>query len=295
MTAATPMTRLLIVNADDYGLTAAVSAGILRAHREGVVTSTSVLAVAPGFAASAAWLAGEPGLGVGVHLAAVGEDPPLLSAAEIPTLVDKRGRFPSSWRRFLPSAAAGRVDPGDLAREFAAQYAAVSAAGVTITHLDTHQHLHLWPLVRGVVLDLARDRGVAGIRVPRSHRRHPVSAGLSRLSGQLVDAVGAAGLATAADSSGVDEAGGFDHPQLVTALDGFVARRSPSAELGVHPGEADDPDRARYRWDYKWGGELELLTSAAARRAILDRDFRLGSYADLVGAGGATGGPRAGA
>ncbi|MDP9418579.1 MAG: ChbG/HpnK family deacetylase, partial [Actinomycetota bacterium] len=79
--------RLLIVNADDYGLTAGVSRGILRAHREGIVTSTSVLAVAPGFATTVGWLGESPQLDVGAHLAAVGEDPPLLSAAEIPTLV----------------------------------------------------------------------------------------------------------------------------------------------------------------------------------------------------------------
>ncbi len=276
------MTHLLIVNADDYGLTAAVSAGILRAHRDGVVTSTSVLALAPGFRASARGLADEPRLGVGVHLAAVGEDPPLLSAREVPTLVDRRGRLAASWRVFLARAAAGRVDPADLAREFGAQVAAVRAEGVTVTHLDTHQHLHLWPLVRRVVVDLAREQGVVGVRVPRSHRGHPMAAGLNRLSARLEAAVAAAGLATAADSSGVDEAGRFDHDRLVAALDGFVARGARSAELGVHPGEADDPDRTRYDWDYRWSAELALLTSAAARAAISDRGFHLGTYADLA-------------
>ena len=66
---------------------------------------------------------------MGVHLAAVGEDPPLLSAREVPTLVDRRGRLARSWRAFLPRAAAGRVDPDDLRREFGAQIAAVRAAG----------------------------------------------------------------------------------------------------------------------------------------------------------------------
>jgi len=285
-----PRTALLIVNADDYGLTSAVSAGILRAHRDGVVTSTSVLAVAPGFGPSGGWLAGEPSLGVGVHLAAVGEDPPLLTAREIPTLVDRRGRFPISWRRFLPRALAGRVDAADLAREFGAQLAAVRALGVTVTHLDTHQHLHLWPMVRSVVLGLAGDEGVAGVRVPRSHRRQPLSAGLNRLSVRLAAAVAGAGLVTAADSSGVDEAGRLDRERLVSALDGFVARCSASAELGVHPGEADDPDRARYEWGYRWGGELELLASAEARRAVADRGFRLGTYANLVAPASPAGG-----
>ena len=91
---------LLIVNADDYGLTEATSRAILDCHDHGVVTSTSVLTLAPGFDRTAAWLTDHPGLGVGVHLALVGEDPPLLSSSEIPTLVDEAGRLPISWREF---------------------------------------------------------------------------------------------------------------------------------------------------------------------------------------------------
>jgi len=277
--AATANWPLLIVNADDYGLTRAVSSGILRAHREGVVTSTSALVLAPAFAECGAWLTEAPELGVGVHLAAVGEDPPLLSAREVPTLVGRRGRLAPSWRAFLPRAAAGRVDPDDLRREFAAQIAVVRALGVRITHLDSHQHLHLWPSVRTVVLDLARGHGVPAVRVPRSHRpRHPVSAGVNRLAGELAREATTAGLATPADAAGLDESGRLDAARLVAALDGFLARGAASAELGCHPGEAVDADRARYRWDFRWGQELALLVSPMTRRMIGDRGLRLGRY-----------------
>ena len=274
--------RLLIVNADDYGLTEAVSAGILRAHRDGMVTSTSVLAVAPGFARTGKWLAEEEGLGVGVHLAVVGEDPPLLSAAEVPTIVDRRGRFAISWRIFLLRCLAGRVDPDDVRREFGAQVEAVSALGVPIDHLDSHQHLHMWPLLQPVVTDLAVSLGVPAIRIPRSHRRHPVSVGVNRLSARLVEAARAAGLRFADDASGVDEAGHLDRHKLVSALDGFVARGAVTAELGTHPGEADDPERHRYEWDYTWERELEVLLAPESRRAAEDRGFVLGTYADLA-------------
>ena len=83
MTPAAAATRLLIVNADDFGLTDGVCRAIVRAHREGIVTSTSALAVGPAFHRCASMLDDVPELGVGVHLAAVGEDPPLLSAREI--------------------------------------------------------------------------------------------------------------------------------------------------------------------------------------------------------------------
>ena len=283
------MSRLLIVNADDYGLTERVSAGILRAYRDGIVTSTSVLTLAPGFRASGPWLADHPGLGVGVHLAAVGEDPPLLSAREVPTLVDRRGRLAASWRHFLPRMAAGRVDPADLRREFAAQIEAVRAVGPTISHLDSHQHLHLWPAVGAVVLDLARAQAVPAVRVPRSHRL-PLAPGVNRLARGLLRRAAAAGVVTPADSSGVDEAGAWDSAGLRRALDGFVGRGATSAELGTHPGEPDDPDRGRYRWGYHWDEELALLTSTATREAVVTRGFVLGDYRALA-ATAATPGP----
>ncbi|MGH9149122.1 MAG: ChbG/HpnK family deacetylase, partial [Acidimicrobiales bacterium] len=196
--------RRLVVNADDYGLTEAVSRGILRAHRDGVVTSTSVLAVAPGFARSGPWLADAPDLGVGVHLAAVGEDPPLLSAAEIPSLLDRRGRFPVSWRAFLWRVAAGAVDPDDVAREFAAQIERVQALGVPLTHLDTHQHLHLWPSVGAVVVDLAGRHGIGAVRVPRSAGGRPTGVGVNRLARGFARRASAAGLSYAGASAGFD-------------------------------------------------------------------------------------------
>ncbi|HET6952352.1 MAG TPA: ChbG/HpnK family deacetylase, partial [Acidimicrobiales bacterium] len=173
--------RLLIVNADDYGLTPAVSRAILRAHRDGIVTSTSVLALGPGFAGSAAALRDTEGIGVGVHLAAVGEDPPLLGPREVPTLVDRRGRLAPSWRVFLPRMAAGRIDPDDLRREFDAQVEAIRSAGLVPGHVDTHQHLHLWPPVGEVVLDVAGRAGIAAMRLIRSASRGPVGVSVRRL------------------------------------------------------------------------------------------------------------------
>ncbi|HEY6051995.1 MAG TPA: ChbG/HpnK family deacetylase, partial [Thermoanaerobaculia bacterium] len=126
------MSRLLIVNADDYGLTPGVSAGILKAHRDGIVTSTSVLAVAPAFEESAPALRNAPEIGIGVHLAAVGEDPPLLPSSRVASLVGDGGGFPSTWKAFLRRAA--KVRPSELAAEFAAQIERVRGAGLAVDH-----------------------------------------------------------------------------------------------------------------------------------------------------------------
>lgn len=274
---------LLIVNADDYGLTEGVARAILDAHRDGIVTSTSVLALAPAFATTARWLADAPALGTGAHLAVVGEDPPLLSAAEIPTLVDKRGRLHLSWRQFLPRAAAGRIDPDDLRREFAAQFERIEDAGVVIDHLDTHQNLHLWPLVRRVVMELGDRRGVKVIRVTRSTARSPVGVVVSRLARDLERRCDQAGWTYAAASTGLDEAGNLDQRGMIAALRRLAATGAASAELASHPGEASDPDLARYRWDYQWGDELAALRSPEVRAEVDALGFRLGTFDDLAG------------
>jgi predicted glycoside hydrolase/deacetylase ChbG (UPF0249 family) len=273
--------RLLIVNADDYGLTPGVSRAILRAHREGVVTSTSVLALAPGFEPSAPWLRDTEGIGVGAHLAAVGEDPPLLSAREVPTLVDRSGRLASSWRAFLPRMAAGRIDPADLRREFTAQVERIRGAGLEPAHVDTHQHLHLWPSVGEVVLDVAAAAGITAIRIIRSAERGPVGVTVRRLGRRLEHRAAARGVRFPATATGLDEAGTLDRVRLDRAIDRLAAGAGASAELATHPGEPDDPDLRRYEWGYVWDRELAALTDPAVRRRIDAAGFRLGTYADL--------------
>jgi predicted glycoside hydrolase/deacetylase ChbG (UPF0249 family) len=271
---------LLIVNADDYGLTEGISRGILLAHLHGVVTSTSVLGNGRALSTAGSWLTAVD-MAVGVHLAAVGEDPPLLSAREVPSLVDRRGRLPRTWRAFLLRSAAGRVDMEDLAKEFEAQLGAATSLGVPLTHVDTHQHLHLWPPVAKVVIDLARRAGIAGIRVPRSHRLGAVRYGVNRLAARLAAQCRAAGLRFPAFCAGVDQAGRLDGPAFDSALETLARMGAPTAELCAHPGVADDPPRSRYRWGYHWQDELSALTDPALPAKIAAHDFVLGTYADL--------------
>lgn len=272
---------VLVVNADDLGLTPGVSAGIVDGHRHGIVTSASLLALAPGFGDAVARLGDAPDLGVGVHLAVVGEDPPLLGAREVPTLVDRHGDLRRSWRHFLPRAAAGQIDPDDLRAEFTAQIERVLDAGITPTHLDTHQHLHLWPLVQQVVLDLADHHGIRAVRVPTSAARSPLGVYVRRLAAGLRRTAADAGLRTPDGFAGLDEAGALLVEPLVDAVDRLGRTGGRSAEIGCHPGRADDPERRRYRWGYAWPDELAALCSPAARTAVERAGFRLGSFADL--------------
>jgi chitin disaccharide deacetylase len=273
---------LLIVNADDYGLTHGVSRAIIEAHHHGIVGSTSVLALGPSCAATLPWLRDAPRLGAGAHLAAVGEDPPLLSAREIPTLVDERGRLDLSWRQFLPRVATGRVDPEDLRREFGAQVQCLLDAGLVIDHLDTHQNIHLWPVVRRVLMELGELHGIRAVRITRSTEWGPVGVVVRNLARRLQHDCDHAGWAYPAATTGLDEAGGLDGPAMIHALFRLAATGAPTAELATHPGTADDPLRARYQWGYRWEDELAALCSPVVRAAVDEQGYRLGSYRDLA-------------
>ena len=276
-----PSSRRLIVNADDYALAEGVSRGILRAHAEGVVTSTSILAVGSAFRETVGRLRDFPNLGTGAHLAAVGVDPPLLGAREIPSLVDRGGRLARSWKGFLPRAALGRIDPEDLYREFRAQIRALLDAGLTLTHLDTHQHLHLWPMVRNVVFRLAAEFGIPAIRLPRSHGRRATGLLVNRLARGLSDGIAAAGLRAPDDFAGFDEAGRMTGEVLVAAVGRLAAGGGEVCELGTHPGEKDDAAAARYAWGHGWEAELAALVSDAARAAIEEGGFELVNFAAI--------------
>lgn len=246
-----------------------------------------MLAVAPAFdLAMAMATSGDcDALGIGAHLACVGEDPPLLSAAEVPTLVDRRGRFWWSWRQFLPRATAGRIDPDDLRREFSAQLERLTStgAGIRLSHLDTHQHLHLWPVVRDVVIALAAERDIGAVRVPRSGARGPKGRGIAALADRLTAAARSAGLHAPEGFAGLDEAGHASTTVLAGMIDHLAHVGVETAEIGCHPGTTDDPERRRYAWGFDWPSELAALQAPETRDAIAAAGFRLGTFADLAG------------
>jgi len=282
------VTRLLIVTADDLGLTAGVNEAVRRAHLDGVVTATSLLAVGRAFDDAATMLRDLPTLEVGAHLAIVGEDPPLLSAREVPTLVDAHGAFPPSYRTVVARGLAGRIDADDVRRELSAQLERVRGIGVPVTHVDTHQHTHLWPTVGRVVTELAVAAGVPAVRLPRSHRHGLLGLGVSVLAAGTGRTLGRAGRVSSGDYAGLDEAGALDVAQFGRTFDAVARRGAASAEINAHPSVPGDPDLDRFAWEYRWSDELAMLTDPAVRRRIEAAGYRLGGFADLAAAHGRT-------
>jgi len=157
--------KRLIVNADDFGLTRLVSQGILDAHHHGIVTSTSLMANGGAFEEAVTMAMGAPRLRVGVHLALT-EGIPVSPALEVPTLVDAHGQLYLTARQLLNRIVTQRISLREIEIEFRAQIAKVLRAGIALTHLDGHQHLHVLPGISEIVIRLARQFGIPSVRCP---------------------------------------------------------------------------------------------------------------------------------
>jgi chitin disaccharide deacetylase len=271
---------LLIVNADDFGLTTGVSRSILRAGDAGIVTSTSAMANGAALSACAPALR-DSALGVGAHLTLVGEQGPVLSARETPTLVDAHGRLAPGWRPFLVRCALRRIDRDDVRREFGAQIERLRSSGLTITHLDTHQNLHLWPSIAQAMIDVAHAHDIAAIRVTRSAGRSPLALAVRAFAARLETRANKAAMRFPAATAGFDEAGRLDRARLCSAIERLGRLAVTSAELVTHPSQDGDAELEALGWNYRGHDELDALVSADARRAVERAGFRLGTFADL--------------
>jgi hypothetical protein len=158
------MARSLVINADDFGYSPAINAAIAHNYAAGGLTSTSLLV--NGTAAREAYRLARtlPGLGVGWHVNLT-EGGPVLPPREVPSLVDRRGRFRPIGVQ-LRGILSGTARTDELARELAAQLALLLDAGIVPTHVDGHLHAHAFPRVLPLVLDLMVRHRIGALRSP---------------------------------------------------------------------------------------------------------------------------------
>ena len=155
--------RILVINADDLGLAPGVNRGILDAHAAGTVSSASMMVTAAAFADAAERVQRDgTRLGVGLHLNLVVGTP----LSNVPSLVDpETGKF-HPLDAFVRHGLAGQIDPVEVRRECEAQLAALVAAGITPTHIDSHRHVHAMPGILPVVAAVAHAAGIPVVRRP---------------------------------------------------------------------------------------------------------------------------------
>jgi predicted glycoside hydrolase/deacetylase ChbG (UPF0249 family) len=269
------MTRL-IVNADDFGLTSGVNRAIGELHREGLVTSATLMARAAATEEAIEMARAMPTLGVGCHVVLVDGTPVLSAAHDVPSIsMAKEQSFVPTLGKFLERIyrqPRGKVE-SQIEAEARAQIRWLQSRGVRLTHIDTHKHVHMFPRVLRPVLRAARSCGIFAVRNPfepawsiratpggRLVRRIQVGV-LRLLLSQFRRIVAEEGMATTYGAAGVLATGTLD-----AAVCASILRNVPTGtwELVTHPGY-NDADLARVGTRLQGSREVELAALAALR------------------------------
>lgn len=286
------MARSLIVNADDLGWTAGVNRGVAEAHRNGIVTSASLLANGAAFA-EAVELARNSGLGVGVHLN-LSDGPPIASPDAVASSLNGSGEFEGGPDGLLLKIATRGLSMREVEVEWEAQISKIRDAGVEPTHVDGHKHVHMLPGLFEIALRLAKRHGIGAIRV--SHETSGLRAALStgRLHAAVVLKQGVqarglkllardareqadrAGISTADYFCGIAQTGELTKEGVTRLL-----RSLPegTTELMCHPGYADEALRkTATRLQGSREKEVEILTDTEIRNLVASQGIRLIDY-----------------
>jgi predicted glycoside hydrolase/deacetylase ChbG (UPF0249 family) len=290
--------RQLIVNADDFGLTENVNRGILDAHREGIVTSTTLLANGLAFEGAAAASKRFPRLGIGVHLNLT-EGMPVADPSHIRTLVDRAGRLHMTPARLWAGIATGQVSLSDIEFELRAQIRKVIRAGIRPAHFDGHKHVHVLPPVSEVVLRLALEFHIPAVRCPMEQNAHAsgplrnrrlskistikqylVSRAVSGLAKSFRKKLEQMGLLSATHFYGLSQTGFLDASAIRRILENLPPGTS---ELMCHPGYRDvELERTGTRLLTQREIEIHGLTATSVTNLVAAGGIGLCSYRDAV-------------
>jgi len=246
--------RRLIINADDFGLTAGVNRAIVEAHENGVVSSATLMANGQAFAEAVSLAQSTPRLGVGCHVVLV-DGAPLLPHTQVHSLLDRSGdstgdpRFREGISKFGALALLGRLAADEIEAEATAQIRKLQACGISVTHLDSHKHTHLFPRVLRPLLRAAKNCGVRAIRNPFERiqgsqlaaspslwRRWTEVGMLRSLARQFREAVHQAGIATPDGTLAIVATGTLNDRLLRLMVENLP---EGTWELVCHPGYKD--------------------------------------------------------
>jgi len=263
--------RKLVVNADDFGFTRDVNRGIVEAHRNGILTSTTLMATGAAFDDAVGLARENPALDIGVHLVLVGEPP-----------------FPITMAQLTRALLLGRIR---IYEELRAQVRRILDVGLEPTHLDTHKHTHLLPPVLDAVARLSEEYKIPWVRrpfdFPLTPATRPTIGWAKRATSQALGIVrrrfarvlARHGCRSTDHFAGFQITGRYNAAELAQLI---RALPEGSTEFMCHPGICGDELRgARTRLKESRERELQALTSPEVRAALAESGVELVNYRSL--------------
>lgn len=270
------MRRRLVINADDFGFTHDVNAGVVEAFERGVLRATTLMANGHAFDDAVRLAHAAPALDVGCHLVLV----------RGPSVAHPGAALPATVAQLIHAVALRRISVYD---ELRAQVRRILDAGIAPTHLDTHKHTHLLPPVLDAVARLAEEFKIPWVRRPfdfpmRGGAPAPLavratSRGLALLRRRFQATLARRGCRTTDHFAGFSTTGRLRTPELIALL-----REAPpgTTELMCHPGRCTAELRAAHtRLKESREAELEALTAPEVARTVAEEGIELVSYRQM--------------
>jgi chitin disaccharide deacetylase len=287
------MPARLIINADDFGLTAGVNRAIAELHRAKALTSATLMATGAAFDDAVAVAHANPALGVGCHITLT-DGIPVSSPQNIPTLLGSDGKtFRPSLGDFVQMLLRGKISEEEIELEALAQIEKLQRAGIHVTHLDTHKHTHLFPAVTRPLLRSAERCSIGAIRNPFERSWSLVLGHGNRLRRLQVKLLGNlqnrferqpqirdAHVLTTEGTIGISATGHLDAPTLRQLLHALPVEGT--FELCCHPGYNDGAlDRVTTRLRTHRDVERNALLAELPARSLQPNAPQLINYGDL--------------
>jgi hopanoid biosynthesis associated protein HpnK len=280
------MDKRIIINADDFGLCSGVNKAVAQAHTNGVLTSATIMANMPAADEAVKMAKQMPGLGVGVHLNLF-EGRPLSEDSDIVCLLNDNGNFALTLVKLSLLSIARRKIRKAIRSEFAAQIQWVIDNGLKPTHIDSHKHIHSFPVIFPIVCDLARRFEITAIRFifePKqlSSMPWPLTSEGGRKRAKTARIMAKINRIQNSDFLKADCLLGVAHTGKID-VNFFKAvalyNSAATAEVMTHPGLDDGLEQKQSRMQRK--GEFEALCSERTKQYFKDSAIKLVHYGQL--------------
>lgn len=282
------MKKQLIINADDFGIHPAVNEAVRKAATEGILTSTSLMAGGDAFDEAVEMARSMPSLGIGVHLTLVGGIKPVLPPSEVPSLTWDNGVFCHDYGKLIVRDLEGKISLSEVYAEWDAQIQKIMNTGLPVTHMDGHQHMHMWPHFYPIARDLAKKYHISCMRVPDEDVlfgmkdghiiRWAAKNGLSLLSRMHRPDLKKNHIRTNDHFFGMLY-GGHLSPERFAK---FILQTKPGiTEIMCHPSADTRAMEDTFHWGYHGEDELAGLLADINRELIAKKQISLISYRDV--------------
>ena len=296
--------KKLIVNADDFGSHELVNFAVNDAFNNGICKSASIMAGGNAFDDAVKIALLNKNLGVGIHFTLV-KGTPVLPPSKIKSLVDSSGNFCEDFSVFVRRYLTGRINFDEVKAELSAQAYKIQNSGIKISHVDSHQHLHVLPKIFEIVSDLAIKLNVKAMRIPHANpfaingplpRRtgtHCLSAcgegnrfngggviskiALNFLSSRARHKAKKLNFAVPDKFFGIVAGGSINEKWLCSVIDDI----ENTAEIMTHVGSDNKILQASLNWDHDFEAELNALKSDEVKDKIKINNVEIINFKEI--------------